>query len=291
MYKVVDKEKLGPNVYRLWIEAPRVAKSRKVGQFAIVRVHDLAERIPLTIADVDIGRGLISLIVQAIGLSTRELCAKKAGEYVQDVAGPLGLPTELETYGHAVVVGGGVGTAVVYPQAVGLKETGSYVTAIIGGRTQELVILEDQLRPVVDELIVCTDDGSYCRKGFVTVALKELIDNGSRPVDAVYTAGPVPMMKAIANLTRPYQIKTIVSLNPIMVDGTGMCGGCRVTVGGKTYFACVDGPEFDGHQVDFDELADRLTAYRRQEQQISERHVDEECRLAGKMKEMKKQVK
>lgn len=281
MYKLFEKEQLGPNVYRLWIEAPRVAKARQPGQFVMVRMDEKAERIPLTIADVDVDRGRISLIIQSVGVSTCELCALCPGEGILDVAGPLGLPTELEEYEHAVVVGGGVGTAVVYPQAAALKDCCRAVTAIIGGRTKELVILEDQLAPIVTDLIVCTDDGSYGRKGFVTTALQDLIENEKegKPVNAVYTAGPVPMMKAIAELTRPHKIKTIVSVNPVMVDGTGMCGGCRVTVHGETFFACADGPEFDGHGVDFDQLADRLTTYHRQEQQLADWHEAGQCRL------------
>jgi len=287
MFKIVGKDELGPDVFRFWIEAPRVAKARRAGQFAIVRVDDQGERIPLTIADVDRDQGTISLIVQRVGFSTRRLCEKEAGEFLRDVVGPLGKPTEIERVGHAVVVGGGVGTAVVYPQAVALKDAGNYVTSIIGGRTKSLVILEDELKAISDELIVCTDDGSYGRKGFVTMALADLITSGGRPVDAVFAAGPVPMMKAVAATTRPHGIKTVVSLNPIMVDGTGMCGGCRVTVGGKTYFACVDGPEFDAHQVDFDELADRLSAYRSHERLIQESQKEEECRLDAQIEKVK----
>ncbi len=282
MFKIESKEVLGPEVFRFWIKAPRVAKSRRPGQFVIIRVDEKGERVPLTVADVNREAGTISLIVQRIGFSTRRLAEMEAGESIPDVAGPLGLPTEIEKYGHAVVVGGGVGTAVVYPQAVALKEAGSYVTAIIGGRSKPLVLLEAPLREVADEVIVCTDDGSYGRQGFVTDALKDLIEQGERPVDAVYTAGPVMMMKRVAEVTRPKSIKTIVSLNPIMVDGTGMCGGCRVTVGGEVKFACVDGPEFDGHQVDYDELADRLAAYRPQERHL----LDDGCKLAEAVKKL-----
>jgi len=288
MFKITDKKQLGPGVVRFEVEAPRVAKARKPGQFVIVRVDEKGERIPLTIADVDRERGRISLIVQALGYSTTQLCGKEQGEDLLDVAGPLGRPTELEKFGHAVVVGGGVGTAVVYPQAAALKEMGNYVTGIIGGRSKELVILEEDLGRIVDDLVICTDDGSYGRKGFVTVALEDLIKSGKHPVDAVFAAGPVMMMKVLSELTRPYGIKTIVSLNPIMVDGTGMCGGCRVTVDGKSRFACVDGPEFDGHLVDFDELADRLSAYRGYEQRLAGRVEDPNCRLTVQINNLKK---
>jgi len=278
LFKIVSKEQLGPSVTRLQVNAPRIAKARQPGQFVMVRPDEFSERIPLTIADVDRPAGTITLIVQAIGYSTRKLCSLDVGQAISDVAGPLGRPTELGRFGHAVCIGGGVGTAVIYPQAVALKELGNYVTSIIGGRTKDLVILEDELRKVCDRVIVCTDDGSYGIKGFVTEGLKNLLETAEQKVGAVFTAGPVPMMKAICRLTKAESVKTIVSLNPIMVDGTGMCGGCRVTVAGQTRFACVDGPEFDGHEVDFDELADRLTAYLRYEQTLQDRH-DHACRL------------
>ncbi len=283
MFEIVNKEELGPAVFRYWIHAPRVAKARQPGQFAIIRIHERGERIPLTIADVDVDKGLISLIVQTVGLSTEALSKMDIGQCIPDLAGPLGKATDIENFGHAVVVGGGLGTAVVYPQAVALRQAGNYVTGITGGRTKELVLLEDQLREVCDDVIACTDDGSYGRAGFVTEALLEMIENPDRPVDAVFTAGPVLMMKAVAAVTRPHEIKTLVSLNPIMVDGTGMCGGCRVTVGDKTFFACVDGPEFDGHDVDFDELADRLTTYRGHE--AKEVVGDHKCKLGQQLKD------
>jgi ferredoxin/flavodoxin---NADP+ reductase len=279
MFRITSREQLSPNVVRMEVQAPRVAKAYRPGQFAILRADEKGERIPLTIADADPGRGTITFIVQVIGFSTQRLCGLKAGDSIRDVAGPLGKPTELENFGHVVLVGGGVGTAVIYPQAKELKELGNYVSAVIGGRTKELVILEEPLRKICDQVVPCTDDGSYGKKGFVTTALQELIEKGGRKVNAVITAGPVMMMKAISDLTRPHGIKTIVSLNPIMVDGTGMCGGCRVTVGGQTLFACVDGPEFDGHQVDFKELADRLTTYRNAEKKIME--SDHACKLGG----------
>ena len=263
MHKIVSKVRLSPNVTRLEVEAPRLAKIRRAGQFAIVRLGEGAERIPLTIADSDPVAGTITLIIQAVGRSTLDLVALEVGQAIQDVAGPLGHPTELLASGHAVCVGGGVGTAVVYPIAQGLHRAGAQVTSVIGGRSKEWVIMEPELRKL-GEVVVCTDDGSYGRKGFVTDATRDLLTAGG--VDIVYAIGPVPMMRAVANLTRPFNVRTIVSLNPVMVDGTGMCGGCRVGVGNETKFACVDGPEFDGHLVDFDLLSDRLTTYREFEQ-------------------------
>jgi NAD(P)H-flavin reductase len=281
MFRIVDKKQLSENVYRLEVQAPRIARAYRPGQFAILRIDENGERIPLTIATTNPKEGLVTFIIQAIGFTTRQLCGMKVNESIRDVAGPLGRPTELEKFGHVVLVGGGVGTAVIYPQAQALKDLGNRVTAVIGGRTKELVILEQELKAVCDLVLPCTDDGSYGRKGFVTTALQELIGKAQPKVDAVITAGPVMMMKAISDLTKPFGVKTIVSLNPIMVDGTGMCGGCRVSVGGKTLFACVDGPEFDGHQVDFRELVDRLGTYRDAEKKMVEDHA---CKLDGVIK-------
>jgi ferredoxin--NADP+ reductase len=268
VHAIVDKTVLSPNVTRLVVESPRIAQIRQPGQFVIVRADEGAERLPLTIADADAERGTITLVIQAVGKSTEDLVALEVGQGIRDIAGPLGRATELITAGHAVCVGGGVGTAVVYPIAQGLHRAGVAVTSVIGGRSREWVMLEDELR-TVGEVIVCTDDGSYGRPGFVTQALADVIAGGQ--IDAVYAVGPVPMMRAVAELTRPAGIHTVVSLNPIMVDGTGMCGGCRVSVGGHTQYACVDGPEFDAHAVDFGELADRLTTYRDFEQRALER--------------------
>jgi len=279
MFEILDAKPLAPDVKWFRIHAPLVAKHRQPGQFIILRLAETGERIPLTIAHSDAGQGFIEIIVKAIGKTTIELCNKGKGDTVSDVMGPLGRPTEIEKVGHAVVVGGGVGTAVIYPLARALREAGNYVSAITGGRTKELVVLENELKDVSDIVYATTDDGSYGYQGTVADKLRELLEDQERPIGAVYCAGPVPMMRAIAELTRPYGIKTIVSLNPIMVDGTGMCGGCRVSVGGKTKFACVDGPEFDGHDVDFRELADRLTAYRKQEKVALER-MQAECRCA-----------
>jgi ferredoxin--NADP+ reductase len=268
MHPIVSKAQLSPNVTRLVVEAPRIAEIRRPGQFVIVRRGPGAERIPLTIADVDKQAGTISLVIQAIGKSTHELTSLQVGEAIQDIAGPLGNPTHLLEKGHAVVVGGGVGTAVAYPIAQALSAAGVKVTSIIGGRSKEWVIYEDELRACGD-VIVCTDDGSYGRPGFVTEALKDMCEAGG--IDEVFAIGPVPMMRACSELTRPYGIKTTVSLNSIMIDGTGMCGGCRVSIAGKTEYACCDGPEFDGHAVDFRQLADRLNTYREFEQNALEK--------------------
>ena len=263
MHEILEKAQLSPNVTLLRVSAPRIAEIRRPGQFVIVRRASGAERIPLTIADADAGTGSITLVIQAIGKSTADLVELEPGEAIQDVAGPLGSPTELIETGHAVCVGGGVGTAVILPIAQELQRRGLPVTSVIGGRSREWVIMEDELRRY-GEVVTCTDDGSYGRHGFVTEALKDLLDAGG--VDAVYAVGPVPMMRAVSEMTRPYGVPTTVSLNSIMIDGTGMCGGCRVSIGGETRYACVDGPEFDGHLVDFRELADRLTTYRPFEQ-------------------------
>ncbi len=264
MHTIRAKEHLSPNVWRLVVDAPRIAEIRQPGQFVIVRRGAGAERIPLTIADADPEAGTISLVIQSVGKSTYDLVELEPGEAITDIAGPLGSPTELLEAGHAVCVGGGVGTAVILPIAQELSRRGVRVTSIIGGRSREWVIMEEELGRA-GEVLPCTDDGSYGRPGFVTEALKDAIEAGG--VDAVYAVGPVPMMRAVSELTRPYGVPTTVSLNAIMLDGTGMCGGCRVTVGGETRYACVDGPEFDGHQVDFRALSDRLTTYRDFEQE------------------------
>ncbi len=276
MNLIVAKVQLSPNVTRLVVKSPRIAQIRRAGQFVIVRRGEGAERIPLTIADSDPIEGTITLVIQAVGKSTKELVALEVGQEIKDIAGPLGHPTELIAGGHAVCVGGGVGTAVVFPIAQALSRAGIQVTSVIGGRSKEWVIYEEELRKL-GEVVVCTDDGSYGRKGFVTQATAELLAAGQ--IKVVYAVGPVPMMRAIAELTRPYGVHTIVSLNPLMVDGTGMCGGCRVSVEGKPLFACVDGPEFDGHKVDFGVLADRGTTYRDFEQAATKRCADGECRI------------
>ena len=263
MHRILSKETLAPDVVRFWIDAPVVARKRRPGQFVIIRLKEDGERIPLTIADADPSRGAISLIIQGVGKSTFALNAMEPGQAILDVAGPLGLPTKIEP-NRVCCIGGGIGAAVVYPIACGVKAAGGHVVVILGARTRDLIILEDDLRAVAHEMVVTTDDGSYGVHGLVTDALKNLVANG-HTFDEVVAVGPLPMMRAVCDVTRPLNLRTIVSLNPIMIDGTGMCGGCRVTVGGEQKFVCVDGPEFDGHQVDFGELSARLKAYREQE--------------------------
>ena len=259
MHRILAKQTLSPNVTRLDVHAPRIAQIRQAGQFVIVHLAENSERIPLTIADSNPESGTVTLVIQAVGKSTNELVALNLGDSIRDVAGPLGHPTEMISSGHALCIGGGVGTAVVHPIAQSLQKKGVRVTSVIGGRSKEWVIFENELKRY-GNVVVCTDDGSYGRKGFVTDAAKEILTNDK--VDIVYAVGPVPMMRAVANLTRGLGVHTIVSLNPVMIDGTGMCGGCRVSLGNETKFACVDGPEFDGHLVNFDELQDRLGPYR-----------------------------
>jgi ferredoxin--NADP+ reductase len=275
MHLITARTQLSPNVTRLDVVAPRIAEIRQPGQFVIVRRAAGAERIPLTVADADRTKGTIALVIQAVGKSTRELVALQPGASIQDISGPLGRPTELIATGRALCIGGGVGTAVVHPIAQGLHSNGVGVVSVIGGRSREWVIFEEELRRL-GEVRICTDDGSYGRKGFVTDVARDVLAEGG--IDVVYAVGPVPMMRAVVNLTRPLNVRTVVSLNPVMVDGTGMCGGCRVNVGGETRFACVDGPEFDGLLVDFDLLWDRLGTYRSQEQLALSRH-DEACRI------------
>jgi ferredoxin--NADP+ reductase len=275
MFKITNTETLAPDIQRITVTAPKIAKKRKPGQFVILRLDEHGERFPLTIYDVDPDAGTITLVVQGIGKSTKQLNQMKAGESIRDVAGPLGIPSEIEKYGTVAVLGGGVGTAVAYPSAKALKDAGNYVISIVGCRSKDLVILEDEVASISDEPYVTTDDGSYGFHGFCTQKLQELIDNGTQ-IDLVLAVGPLPMMQAVAEVTRPYKIKTVVSLNPIMVDGTGMCGGCRATVGGKTVFVCVDGPEFDAHQVDFKELMNRNQSYKVSEEIANQTH---ECKL------------
>jgi len=277
MYEILSKEVLAPTIGKFVIKAPFIAKKRKPGNFVMLRVDENGERIPLTLVDSDPATGSITLIVQAIGKTTKQLMTKDAGYPLQDVVGPLGNPTPIENHGTVACIGGGVGTAELYPIARALKEAGNTVISIIGGRTKELVILESEMALCSDRVEVTTDDGSYRRKGLVTDALKDILDS-DKSVHAVYAIGPLPMMKAVANLTRGYAVKTLVSLNAIMIDGTGMCGGCRVTVNGQMKFACVDGPEFDGHQVDFDELMMRNRTYLDLERISSER-FEHECHL------------
>ncbi len=256
---IVRKEKLSPVLTLLEIRAPLISQSAKAGQFVVVWCGEKSERIPLTISDWDPSEGTITIIFQEVGQGTRQLGQYNVGDDIPSIAGPLGKPTEIENYGTAVVIGGGVGTAIARPVASALKQAGNELITIVGAREKSLIILEDEMRAISDELIITTDDGSYGRKGLVTDALKDLLD--SRTINIVVAIGPLPMMRFVAKTTEPYGVKTIVSLDPIMIDGTGMCGGCRVTVGGKTMFTCVDGPDFDAHQVDWDELKARKAFY------------------------------
>ena len=281
MFRILEAEWLAPKVRQIRVEAPRVTQHHQPGHFVIVRVQEGGERIPLTVASSNAETGIITLVVQVVGATTEVFCNLEAGESIPNVVGPLGKPTEIEDFGHAVLVGGGVGTAVIYPQAEALKKAGNTVSAVIGGRSKEYVIFEKELAQHCDAVYPCTDDGSYGYNGFVTGKLTELLEDKSLGIGGVLAAGPVPMMRAIAKVTEPFGVRTIVSLNPIMVDGTGMCGGCRVTINGKMKFACVDGPDFDAQTVDFDELTDRLTTYRDQEKIAWDRlHACGACKKA-----------
>ena len=271
MNKIIEKKDLSENVVKMVLGAPVIAQKRKAGQFIILKIDEKGERIPLTIVDSDAQAGTITIIFQVVGKTTAGMAKMKAGATIQDVQGPLGNPTEIENYGRVVCIGGGVGVGVVYPLAVALKKAGNEVISIIGSRTKDLLILEAEMAKTSDRLIVATDDGSYGFHGFVSQVLQEMIAKGEK-IDRVFAIGPVPMMKVISDVTRPHGIKTIVSLNSIMVDATGMCGACRVSVAGKTKFTCVDGPEFDGHEVDFKMLADRLKMYCDSEREAYEKH-------------------
>ncbi|HDH09370.1 MAG: sulfide/dihydroorotate dehydrogenase-like FAD/NAD-binding protein [Thermoplasmata archaeon] len=270
MYEILAKESLAPVTKLMVISAPEVARKAKAGQFVIIRVVEEGERIPLTIADYDREEGTITIVFQEVGKTTMHLGTLEVGDRLASFTGPLGNPTEVEHYGTVVCVGGGVGIAAVYPIARALKEAGNRVISIIGARNKELLIWEDRMRSVSDEIIVCTDDGSYGRKALVTEPLKELMEERAEEIDRVWAVGPAIMMKFCSLTTKPFGVKTIVSLNPIMVDGTGMCGSCRVEVGGETKFTCVDGPEFDGHQVDWDLLLARLRIYVEEEKRALE---------------------
>ncbi|UCH11689.1 MAG: sulfide/dihydroorotate dehydrogenase-like FAD/NAD-binding protein [Fidelibacterota bacterium] len=279
-------EFIAPDVKLFRIEAPHIARKHQAGQFVILRVHPDGERIPITIADSDPETGEITLIVQGIGRTTKDMNRKEKGDHLQDLVGPLGTATHIENWGRAVVVSGGVGTAEALPIARAMKAAGNHVISIIGARTKELVIAEQLMAEICDEVIITTDDGSYGTKGLVTTALEPII-TGDQPPQMILAVGPLPMMSAVADMTRPLGIKTVVSLNTIMIDGTGMCGGCRATVGGETVFVCVDGPEFDAHQVDFNELRQRGSIYREHERQSLDDFL-ERCRLETAAEETSK---
>jgi len=265
VFKIIHAQFIAPGIKRFVLESPRIARKQKPGQFVILRIYEEGERIPVTIENSDPERGTISIVVQSIGKTAHLLNSLNTGDQILDVVGPLGKPSEIENVGTVVVGGGGVGTAMAYPSAAAFKRAGNRVISIVGARTKELVILEKELRAVSDALTITTDDGSYADKGFVTDKLLQLIQNGTR-IDLVLAIGPIVMMRAVAELTRKENIHTVVSLNPIMIDGTGMCGGCRVLIDGKSEFACVDGPEFDAHKVNFEVLVQRNSMYRDAEQ-------------------------
>ena len=274
MNSIISKVQLSDDVFEVRIDSPLIARERKPGQFIILQLDtDFGERIPLTIADADPDEGSITLIFQTVGSTTHRLAALEKGDTIENLLGPLGKPTHIEKFGHVVCVGGGIGVAPLYPIAQAMKAAGNKMTIIIGARNKSLLILEEKMKAIADELIVCTDDGSYGRKALVTEPLKEICEQNPKP-DLAVAIGPPIMMKFCAETTRPYEVHTVVSLNTIMVDGTGMCGGCRVSVGGKTRFVCVDGPEFDGHLVDFENMMLRLGAYKGREQ-----HDHDRCHL------------
>src|SRR3990172_906920 len=284
MFEIVEKRHLAHMVNLFSIKAPLIAKKRKAGQFVVLRLNEHGERIPLTIADSNPDDGTISIVVQEVGKTTALLSNMDKGGFIMDVVGPLGKPTHIENYGTAVCVGGGIGTAVTYPIGKALKEAGCEVISIIGSRTKDLLILESEMRSTSSELLITTDDGTYGYHGFVRAVLSEMIAK-EKKIDIVFAIGPVPMMGAVSELTRPHGILTMVSLNPIMVDGTGMCGSCRVTIGGKNRFVCVDGPEFDGHEVDFPELIRRNRSYLKEERMAMEEFVYHEGATCCERKE------
>jgi len=280
MYPIIRKEALAPSVILMELEAPLVARRPQPGQFCIFRLNETGERFPLTIADHNSEKGTITIVFQAIGKSTRVLGDLNVGDAVLDVVGPLGKASEIANFGEVACLGGGVGIAFIYPEIVALHKAGNKVTSILGARNESLLFFQEEIKAVSDDLQIITDDGSSGRKGLVTNILTEFLEGG-RKFAHVIAAGPVPMMRAVAEVTRPYEIPTIVSLDPIMVDGTGMCGACRVTVGGERKFACVDGPNFDAHQVDFDELMSRKRGFFQMEKQALEKH-EHECRAIEK---------
>ena len=280
MFTILNKESLAPQVDSIVIEAPYIAKHAKAGNFVVLRINEKGERIPLTIADSNKTEGTITLLFQKTGKTTEELGMLKPGNVIRDIAGPLGHDTPMHDYGHCVLVGGGIGSATLFPILKALKDRNNRVTTILGARTRELIIWENRFKEVTDELLLTTDDGSSGRKGLVTEVLKEVIETGD--VKLVIAVGPVRMMQAVSELTKPFGVKTLVSLNPVMVEGTGMCGACRVNVGGRTRFACVEGPEFDGHEVDFQGLINRLGFYREEEARALEGFRKKKCK--GKCK-------
>ena len=277
MFKIITKKQLNPSVTQMEIEAPLVARKAKPGQFIILRVDDEGERIPLTVAGCDLSRGTVEIIFQIVGATTEKLDRKEAGEYIEDFVGPLGVATRTDGIKNVCIVGGGVGCAIAMPVAEEFHKIGARVTSIVGFRNKDIVILEDEFKSYSDRFEIMMDDGSYGRKGNVTLPLKEMLESGEK-FDMIITIGPLIMMKYVVETARPYGVPVTVSMNPIMIDGTGMCGGCRLTVGGETKFACVDGPDFDGHLVDFDEAMERGSMYK----EFEARKREETCALFAK---------
>ncbi len=287
MTKIIDKCELFEKVHQFKIEAAHLVSKAKAGQFVILRQNEMGERVPMSIGGLDKENGLLTVVIQEVGKTSASMNRMKIGDSFADVVGPLGLPTHIEKYGNCICIGGGVGIPPIYPIAQALKEAGNNVTTIIGARSKNLLIYEKELGDASDQLLISTDDGSYGTHGFVTTILQKMIDDGEK-VDMVICVGPVPMMKAVVETTREPRIKTFVSLNPIMVDGTGMCGACRVTVGGKTKFACVDGPDFDGHEVDFDEMTKRQKMYLKQEKTSYEKFLHDGCNVNKQIEKLNK---
>ncbi len=289
MFKILKKKEIAPKTFYYDVEAPLIAKKIQAGQFIVLRIDEKGERIPLSYCGADAERGVINLIIQAVGKTSEKLNDMKEGEAILDMVGPLGKPTEIEKYGTCVLMGGGFGAGAIIPIAIALKDAGNHIISIVGAREKKLLMMEKELREVSDEVMVTTDDGSYGMKGMVTDALSEIL--ADRKVHFIIGIGPVPMMKAISNMTKPHGIKTMVSLNSVMVDGTGMCGSCRVTVGGVTKFACVDGPDFDGHQVDYEELSKRIKMFEKFEKMAYDRYLNQKhnCHIDKQVNQLKKQ--
>ncbi|HHI02635.1 MAG TPA: sulfide/dihydroorotate dehydrogenase-like FAD/NAD-binding protein [candidate division Zixibacteria bacterium] len=285
--KIIDKRELCEKVFQFKIEAPHLVRKSKAGQFVILRIDEMGERVPMSIGGLDKKNGILTIVIQEVGKTSGAMNRMKIGDSFADLVGPLGLPSHIEKFGNCVCIGGGVGIPPIFPIAQALKDAGNDVTSIIGARSKNLLIFEEELKSASHRLLISTDDGSYGTHGFVTTILQKLIDDGEK-IDMVICVGPVPMMKAVVETTRQPRIKTFVSLNPIMVDGTGMCGACRVTVGGKTKFACVDGPDFDGHEVDFEEMTKRQKMYLKQEKIAYDKFLHEECNLSKQIKELNK---
>ncbi len=287
MTKILDKRELCEKVFQFKIDTPHLVKKAKAGQFVILRIDEMGERVPMSIGGLDKEKGILTIVIQEVGKTSGAMNRMKVGDSFADVVGPLGLPSHVEKFGNCVCIGGGVGIPPIYPIAQALKDAGNNVTTIIGARSKNLLIFEEELKSASHRLLISTDDGSYGTHGFVTTILQKLIAEGEK-IDMVICVGPVPMMKAVVETTREPKIKTFVSLNPIMVDGTGMCGACRVTVGGKTKFACVDGPDFDGHEVDFDEMTKRMKMYVKQEKIAYDKFLHKECNVNKQIKELNK---